>query len=486
MRRAGRTSRALLFALTLPAILASCSDDLGPGPDRASLSRVPTLTASDSSVQLQQIDFNNTAVEFSWSPGSNHGTNAAIDYALEFDTSAAGSFAAPVVVPLGRGVYSRAYTVAELNAFLTDQLGVAPGSSATVRVRLRSATSDPAVAPDYSDALQFSATPYRPVSTTLYLIGSAAPNGWNADQAAALTPDPDVPFVFTWEGNLAPGQFKFITTRGQFLPSYNRGAADTLLVYRTDDAQPDDQFTIVDPGPYRITANLVTRKLSLAKLEGPPYSQLWVVGDAVPTGWSLDNAPQMRQDPADPFLFEYNEVLAVGEFKIATAKDWGAPFYRPTTNRPPLPDSDVQLSAGDPDNKWYVAEAGPYKITLDLRSRRISIRKFTPYTRLWIVGDATPNGWNINAPNEMQLDPNNPYLFTYTGQLKAGEFKFPVATGDWGTDFFMPAVNHQPLDSPYVRFVPGGQPDNKWKVTDAGTYTITLNQLYETIQIQRQ
>jgi len=485
MRRVGRHYSMLLCALMMPAALAMCSGDQPAGPDLASESRMPTLTASDSSVQLQQIDFGNTALALSWTPASNHGTNSAIDYALEFDTTG-GTFASPVVVPLGRGVYAKSYTVAELNTFATEQLEIAAGQKGTAHVRVRSTTAQPDVPSDTSNVVSFDVTPYQPVSTTLYLIGSSAPNGWSADAATPLTPDVDVPFVFTWEGNLAAGQFKFITTLGQFLPSYNRGAADTMLVYRTSDAQPDSLFTVTEPGPYRITANLVTGKIAVEKEPGPPYNQLWVIGDATPNGWSLDLAAQMRQDPADPFVFDYNEVLNVGEFKIATAKDFNAPFYRPTTNHPALDSTSVQLSAGDPDNKWYISEAGPYKITLNLRTMQISIAKFTPYTQLWIIGDATPTGWNIDTPTAMQADPNDPYVFTYSGPLTAGEFKFPVATGSFDTDYFMPGVSHPPITDTYVRFTPGGQPDNKWLITDPGTYTITLNQLYETIVIQKQ
>lgn len=485
MRRAGRYPQVLLFALMLPAILASCGDDVSLGPDQASLDRVPVLKASAADLELDQIDFNATAVEFTWSPGSNHGTNAAVEYTLEFDTGG-GEFASPVSVAIGRAANSKAFTVSELNTFLTDELNIAPETVGALRVRVRSATPDTTVGPDYSNAVDLVATPYQPVSSSLYLIGSAAPNGWDAGNATALDRDPNVPFVFTYEGNLATGELKFITSLGQFLPSYNRGQEEGQLLYRTEDAQPDDKFTVVEPGPYRISANLAALTITIEKLEGPPYSELWVVGSATPNGWDIANAASMRQDPGDPFLFDYNEVLNAGELKIATAKNFDAPFYRPTVNAPDSTNTDVQLSAGDPDNKWNITEPGAYKITLDIRDMSISIRKFTPYSQLWIVGDATPNGWNIDSPNEMQVAADNPYVFTYTAPLTAGEFKFPVATGDWGTDYFMPAVNYPPLESTYVRFIPGGQPDNKWKITQAGTYTITLNQLYETIEITPQ
>jgi hypothetical protein len=97
------------------------------------------------------------------------------------------------------------------------------------------------------------------------------------------------------------------------------------------------------------------------------------------------------------------------------------------------------------------------------------------YTELWIVGDATPNGWNIDAPNVMVNDPTNIYQFKYNEVLNAGEFKIPVATGDWSGDFYMPLVNHPDLSSISVQLVSGGNPDNKWKIDAAGAYKILLN-----------
>ena len=261
------------------------------------------------------------------------------------------------------------------------------------------------------------------------------------------------------------------------------GQDSTKIVYRSDNNQPDNQFTINTPGVYTLTVDLVHLTIILGKLPGPPFTKLWVIGDAAPGGWDLNNAAAMREDPGNPFIFDFNDSLKVGEFKIATKLDFNAAFYRPTSNHPPLTSTDVQLSAGNPDNKWYISNAGAYHITLDLKNMTISIKPFTPYSKLWIVGDATPNGWDINNPNVMQPDPNNPYVFTYSGPMNTGEFKFPTATGDWFTDYFMPGINHQSLDSTFVKFVPGGSPDFKWQITTAGNYTVTLNQLYETIKV---
>src|SRR5690606_1078135 len=135
----------------------------------------------------------------------------------------------------------------------------------------------------------------------------------------------------------------------------------------------------------------------------------------------------------------------------------------------------IQLSAGDPDHKWNITDAGPYKITLNLRENTIHITPFVPYENLWIVGDATPTGWNIDAPTPMVRQ--SEYIFTWTGQLNAGEFKFPIATGDWGTGFFMPYHADEPISETLVVFRPTGSPDTKWRVQpgEEGTYTIELD-----------
>ena len=236
------------------------------------------------------------------------------------------------------------------------------------------------------------------------------------------------------------------------------------------------------------TTNLVTVKMTPAAT-GPAYAKLWIVGDATPNGWNIDNPNEMKVDPANPFQFKYNEVLNAGEFKIPTTTgNWGTDYFMPPSNHPDISSNEVQLVAGgSPDNKWQIVTPGAYKILLNISSAPfIRITPFTPYTQLWMVGDATPAGWNIDAPTPMVQTAGNPYEFTYTGNLNTGEFKIPTATGNWGTDYFMPPTNHPATTETNATFVPGGNPDNKWQITEAGNYKITLNQLYETILIEKQ
>jgi hypothetical protein len=197
----------------------------------------------------------------------------------------------------------------------------------------------------------------------------------------------------------------------------------------------------------------------------------------------------MKVDPTNPFQFTYNEVLKAGEFKIPVATgNWSTDFFMPPTNDPPITSTSVQLTpGGSPDNKWKITTPGAYKILLNISSTPfIQIKPFTPYAGLWMVGDATPAGWDIANPTPMVQTAGNPYEFTYTGNLNAGEFKIPTATGNWNTDYFMPPTNHPAATSNAAIIIPGGNPDNKWQITAAGTYKVTLNQLYETISIVKQ
>jgi hypothetical protein len=444
------------------------------------------LSVSSSEVALKQKFQNNTAIEFTWTTGSNGGSNAAIHYTLELDKKG-NNFASPVSIYLGKAVYNQKYTVKELNEVLLNAFKFQTGVANEIEARVKATVASDSAQKQVSGIVSVKVTPYKPVSASLYLIGEAAPNGWDNTKASSLTADANDPTQFTYQGNLKKGSFKFITTLGEWLPSYNKGADDHSLLLRTDFGQPDEQFIIDEAGLYKVVVNLADLTISVEKQAGPAYARIWIVGDATPYGWNIDNPNEMRVDPSDPFIFTYNEILKAGEFKFPTSTgNWGTDFYMPLTNYQDLNNQGVKLvKGGSPDYKWKITTPGAYKIALNIRDMTISIKPFTPYEKLWIVGDATPNGWNIDNPNQMVKDAANPYVFTYEGTLKAGEFKIPTATGNWGTDYFMPPVAGQGISGTVAKFIPGGNPDNKWKITQEGNYRITLNQLYETILIEK-
>lgn len=478
--------RTTYFLTLLSAVLlmAGCKKK-----DYAELNKPGTgplaITASKQTVVLKEKEGLQDALAFNWTTGTNEGSDAAITYSLQLAKGGT-NFSPAISMDMGRVTYTRKFNVKDLNDSLLTRFNAAPGVAFPLEARV---IARPAGGTAQTSApITIQVTPYAPVSPTLYLVGDATTAGWNNNAPVAMTAVAGNPGSFRWTGQLSAGEFKFLTTVGQWLPSYNKGATANKLVKRTDFAQPDDKFVIANGGVYLIEVDLIDLTIAVSQPSQPPYSRLWVVGSATPNGWNINSPNEMQVDSSNRFVFKYNEVLSAGEFKIPTATgNWGTDYYMPVVNAQPLTSTAVQLvPGGSPDNKWVITNPGPYKIRLDLLNMTINIRPFTPYTQLWLVGDATPAGWNINAPTPMVATAGNPYEFTWTGPMTPGEFKIPTATGNWGTDYFMPLVDQQGTGSKLAKFVPSGNPDHKWRISTAGTYKITFNQLKETIDIVRQ
>ena len=263
---------ALMAAASLA--LPSCSDNDYTELDKGSVELA--LTADKAETVLSEQNHAVEAIALSWTTGTNHGTGNRISYTLELAEAGTG-FANPhIIKEAEQQVYSWKPTVEELNTLVRSQFGTLPGEALAIEARITAAVTG--FDDVQTSVTQFTVTPYEPVTPTLYLIGDATPNGWAADNASEMTRSDNG--VFTWTGNLSPGNFKFITTLGQFLPSYNNNG-NGQLVYRTSDDQPDLQFNIEEAHCYKVDVNLLDLTITYTQTEGvvPPYDQLFFVGN---------------------------------------------------------------------------------------------------------------------------------------------------------------------------------------------------------------
>ena len=118
--------------------------------------------------------------------------------------------------------------------------------------------------------------------------------------------------------------------------------------------------------------------------------------------------------------------------------------------------------------------------------------------QLWMIGDATAAGWTLD--NAVEMTKGEGYTFTWTGHLDAGELKFTCdRKGDWSGAWFMSnEANKAPTgEEEHILFIDKSSDDCKaqyletnisdvdlkWKIQEAGNYTITLDQLKETVII---
>lgn len=460
-----------------------------------------TLSATQSADTLDEVSHASNALTLNWTTGNNGGTGNRIAYTLEL-AKAGTDFANPcTLVTEATQTYEWSANEENINEMILDKMGGQPGQRIDLEARVT------ATVPGYDNTQQsqvsLSFVPYEPVTSTLYLIGDATPNGWSADNATAMTRTDNG--VFTWEGNLTEGNLKFITTLGQFLPSYNLGD-DGLATLRTSDDQPDNQWQISEAHYYKVDVNLLTGVVGIAKTEGskPAYDQLFFVGNM--TGWSFE---PMTRDALDPYLFRLGRYFDQGgDFKFGTSDGSWENMYKATQANAPYTDTSMKFVSGyDPDDKWYLqdGETGKaYKICVDIRAgkERMLMSEFHPYEGIWLVGDATPNGWDLS--NATAMTKTSDYVFTWTGQLNAGELKFTCdKQSDWNGAWFMCAAGSDVEPSGQTEqalFIDKssasckaqyldlnvGDVDQKWKITQSGTYTITLDQLHETVTIIKQ
>ncbi len=461
MKRINLNSIFLLVFLLTTALFTSCEQNL---PDDVLKSGPLAVTATKSELVLNQKNsFTTTALNFSWTTGTNNATGASMSYTLQLDIKG-NNFSKALSQNLGKGVYSRSFTVEELNDSLLSHWNSTPGIVAELEARVVSTIYSSPQTTEVSPVINLKTTPYQPVSKTLYLYGTASPKGTDLNNALRLTPQTD-PTVFVYQGMLSAGTLKFITTSGQEIPSYNMGADTSKIVYRNNAGQANTLFSIKSAGVYRVEISLLDLTASITKINYPAYSEVYLAGTAAPNGTDYSKATKLIQSATNPFVFTYQGVLKAGTFKfpVNTNADGNQDMFMRTD------DTHFYTHQGGTagDDQWTIAKKGFYTLTLNQQDNTITIYR----EKLFMVGDATSIGWTITNAIQMTEDALDGCIFSYTGPMLAGGFKFPVnRNSDWGQDMYM-----RTDDTHMYRHIGGQADDKKWTITTAGNYVITAN-----------
>ncbi len=490
---AGKIMRMFILVVTVALVFAACQKDeeivVSEGEDIA-------LSVSDSALALSQKQAFETVLIFNWSRGTNHSTSSSISYTLEIDTEGS-DFATSQIYDLGKGVYEKNFTTEALNDLLLNYWNIEPGTVTSFEARVKADVTKEGVDDGVSETKTFLLTPYKPVSEELFMVGGASPNGWDISGATPMAANSASPWIFSYEGQMKVGTFKFaVNTDGCWCQDfYTQDPADAgKMVYNEGGSGDDVQWEITEGGNYKITVDLLSLTITVNKLVGPEFSELYIVGDASPNGWNMPSSEAFTVDAGNPFIFTYEATLTPGDFKIATfsSGDWcGGQWLNASQPDQVLTATDYIVTTGcdGPDNKWHVTEEtqGRYKITVNLSKKTVKIEP----VMLYIVGDGGPNGWNINNPEPMSIVDG---LYVFEGALGAdnptGEFKFSKYQGDWcDGDWLVAATANQSVtDGSYkIRYGCEGD-DNKWKLQDgdAGNYKITIDLDQETMTIVKQ
>ena len=120
-----------------------------------------------------------------------------------------------------------------------------------------------------------------------------------------------------------------------------------------------------------------------------------------------------------------------------------------------------------------VPDKGLWIFLLDYSSH--SVKALRP--QLWILGDATSNGWLLSTMPEFDANEDGS-VKTWKGFLNPGELKFPLEQNfNWNFNiaYLMPSENGTPAGEGDCTLVLSGVPDNKWRVEKMGEYEIQVD-----------
>ena len=369
----------LFVALSL--LFAGCQPD-DVKPERNGMQLIVPEGIIDMSAMTEEQE-NDVVATVRWTPATPIGEGYEFQYLFQMDVADNGfATASPALeVPAGQEHFD--LTVGYFYENVVERWGKPAKEPVNLEVRVVAKVLGPTFEYPEIATGKVEVKTFQPPSDPLYMMGTAI----DANAAnAVLMEETSNGRKYSWSGELKVGNLKFIEDLGQELPSYNRldttiagMEQDTFLVKRVDASQPDNRFEITTAGLYLIELSKRDMKISIGQMSD---DVLYIVGDAVVgSDWDPNKAILMKPNPKNIKEFVATITLnADGEgedsFKILTAQNWEDPAYRPTTANGSITDTSVQLSAGDPDNKWKVLpeQNGTYKVTLNTDPATMSIK----------------------------------------------------------------------------------------------------------------
>ena len=497
--------KKILLAIFAAAVALSCVKEGGQqgGNDTPAGSNTPiTLSASTTAPDMSVDTQNSEVLTLTWNATTNMGTGARITYSLLADIEG-GSFETPYEKELGPNVTSVSFTAGELNKIIKEEFDFENGQTAKLDVLVLATIANAEVDDVLSNKVTITLVAFEPKPTALYMIGSATAAGWDLASAIDMTPIEGEEGGFTWSGELTGGELKFLVTKDGWVPSYGR-EDDTHLYLRDhlwddpdtgervdDESLPhvdsrDDKFIIPEQGNYKIELNIDKLTITITKTGGPKYYSMYMFGSG------LEKQPVQMYRSGYAFFKGVKSADAYVHFTadVNNNKD----FYYAVEDNQSLDNHSVSQST----YYEFHLPAGLYHASLYVKEGKEAAYfvKYTPYDEIYLIGSACDAGWGI--ANALPMTKKSATVQTWSGNLKAGELKFTCdKSEDWFGAWYLaseagkaPAGVEEPIifiDKARAETSAMGikDLDQKWNITDPGSYSITLDQENETVIIKK-
>lgn len=217
------------------------------------------------------------------------------------------------------------------------------------------------------------------------------------------------------------------------------------------------------------------------------YDELWITGSAVPGG-----IQKLEKFPDNEFKFAGK--LVDGEVKIINTEGVNE---NTVYLKPRYVDSNIvsnglayttSTDASDPG--WVVLfDDERYKFTVNTSTRKVSGELFSPWLELYIAGGCVECGWDAGKAPALIQDENNPYIWTWTGELKnrpenvePKRFKI-LGQNDWSPKSLHPYTQDEPVETS-TQLMINCPDDYKWAIDKDGYYRISVDIFFQSFSCE--
>lgn len=437
----------------------------------------PSLTADPTSVVVVP-DSDELALAFAWNDVTADGVTPV--YGLQVTKKGDTEFSSGTAFECAEP--QKTFSHAELES-LASEIGASVDEGFTLIARVRvTAKDNKDIAAVFSNTVEVAVSKEQYAIENIYPIGNGTPYGWSQDKTVAMDKSGS---TFTWTGHLyANADIKFLLQNdGNWWPGIVNKSDDPFKyepVIGYDDSV-DKKFKVNEEGKYTVTIDAANTNALKIKFEFIDKDEqelvvehLYLLGDATPAGWSLDNMPEFTKN-GDVFSWE-GPLTEGGEFRFPMQRDWWPCLMIA------MDGETLVKGVGDDDKTGFtVDESAIYKIECNVATMKANLTKTgeivaPEFPTVYMCGDATPYGWTASMTDESQLKPvdeNVPNVLAWTGTLTAsGTFKF-LTKNDW-----IPSYNRDAAAGEYWTLVlreTYDQPDEQFSVSEDGTYKVVLD-----------
>lgn len=449
--------KKILFGVALLATFTACTDDYTDWSSPQANAQEDAVTFGDGSVSsVSLIDFANITDDQTTVQVCN----------MQAPTASDATYSPVYKINLGSSTYdldeSGSMSVAELKDYVETNYGKAPTQrdiDATVEMWLSNGTT--AVKTATSGTFTVSALLVAPyISEHYYLIG--APSAWSPTETSmpfshSETNVYDDP-VFTITFPVEDGQTWFAIADDKTVASGdwsdvlgckegngNNGMSGNIA--RRTDLSDDGSWVINVDGDakyVKMTINMMDYTYTLEKINFSEY--VYLPGDA--NSWSFDQ-DFLRGANYDGEYLGFAMIGGTWGWKITTEQNWDVTAYGAGSA-----DGVIALGGG---NIMEGSTATLYYANVNLVNLTYAL---TPITSVSIIGAPTgDSSWGTDL--DLTQSSDNQKVWTYTGHLEAGEFKFRM---NHGWDVNLGGASADALE----------QNGANLSIATAGDYTITL------------